>query len=47
MARNENQTTISISRTNYRALQELAHKNETFDQIVTKLLKNTNLEPLK
>ena len=47
MPRSENQTTIAISRTNYRALQELAHKNETFDQIVTKLLKSANLEPLK
>jgi len=47
MARNENQTTIAISRIHYEALQNLGHKNETFDQIVGKLLKNANLEPVK
>ena len=47
MARSENQTTIAISRIHYEALQNLAHKNETFDQIVGKLLKTANLEPLK
>jgi len=47
MTRSENQTTIAISRIHYEALQNLGHKNETFDQIVGKLLKNANLEPLK
>jgi hypothetical protein len=40
MARSEKQTTITISRVHYEALQNLGHKNETFDQIVGKLLKN-------
>ena len=47
MARRENKTTITISRTHYEALQVLGRKNETFDQIVGKLLKNANLEQSK
>jgi hypothetical protein len=40
MARNENQTTIAISRIHYDALLKLGAKNETFDHIVGNLLKN-------
>ena len=40
MSRNEQQTTIAISRIHYDALLKLGAKNETFDHIVGNLLKN-------
>src|SRR2546428_4003130 len=43
MTRSANQTTIAVSREHYNALIKLGGKNETFDQIVGKLLKNASM----
>lgn len=44
MARDYNLTSIAVSREHYKILQEMGKKNETFDQIIGKLLKNAKAQ---